>query len=206
MQMSGPAYTRLHVDERRRQLLELGANLFAKHSYAELSMARIAREAGISKALLYHYFPSKQDYFVATLQQGAEEIARRTEPDPNLPPFEALAGSLEAFLGWIEENETAYRKLMESVGSVPEVQTLIDGIRDATSTRILEGLGASHPPPPKLRAAARGWLWFMDGVILDWLEHRDMSRVEVRDFLLGSLAGAVMAAGEGDRLSSAASP
>ena len=39
-------------------------------------MARIAREAGISKALLYHYFPSKQDFFVATLQQGAEEIAR----------------------------------------------------------------------------------------------------------------------------------
>ena len=85
--MSGPAYTRLHVDERRRQLLELGADLFATHSYAELSMARIAREAGISKALLYHYFPSKQDFFVATLQQGAEEIARRTEPDPDLPPL-----------------------------------------------------------------------------------------------------------------------
>jgi AcrR family transcriptional regulator len=193
--MTEPAYTRLQVDERRRQLLELGAELFAKHSYAELSMARIAREAGISKALLYHYFPSKQDYFVATLQQGAEEIARRTEPDPDLPPFEALAGSLDAFLAWIEENETAYRKLMESVGSVPEVKTLIDGIRDATSARILEGLGAGDPPPPKLRAAARGWLWQMDGVILDWLEHRDMSRAEVRDFLLGALAGSLSAAG-----------
>ena len=204
--MSGPAYTRLPVDERRRRLLELGARLFASHSYGELSMARIAREAGISKALLYHYFPSKQDYFVATLQQGAEEIVRRTQPDPELPPFEALAGSLDAFLGWIEENETAYRKLMESVGTVPEVKTLIDAIRDATSARILEGLGAGTDPPPKLRSATRSWLWLMDGVILDWLEHRDMSRVEVRDFLLGALAGAVVAAGEGDRLSSAVSP
>jgi AcrR family transcriptional regulator len=195
-----PAYTRLQVDERRRQLLDLGAELFAKHSYAELSMAKIAREAGISKALLYHYFPSKQDYFVATLQQGAEEIARRTQPDPDLPPLEALAGSLDAFLGWIEENETAYRKLMESVGSVPEVKALIDDIRDATSARILDGIGAGDSPPPKLRAAARAWLWFMDGAVLDWLDHRDLSRAELRDLLLGSLAGAVMAAGEGDRL------
>ena len=97
--MAEPAYTRLHVDERRRQLLHEGARLFAEHAYAELSMARIAREAGISKALLYHYFPSKQDFFLATLRQGAEEIARRTEPDPDLPPFEALAGSVEGYLG-----------------------------------------------------------------------------------------------------------
>ena len=198
--MARPAYTRLQVDERRRQLLELGVRLFATHSYAELSMAKIAREAGISKALLYHYFPSKQDFFVATLQQGAEEIAKRTEPDPELPPMEALAGSIEGFLGWIEENETAYRKLMESVGTVPEVKTLIDAIRDATSARILEGLGAGADPPPKLRSATRSWLWLMDGVILDWLEHRDLSRTEVRDLLLGSLAGLVVAAGEGDRL------
>jgi AcrR family transcriptional regulator len=193
--LSGPAYTRLQVDERRRQLLELGAQLFASHSYGELSMARIAAEAGISKALLYHYFPSKQDFFVATLQQGAEEIARRTQPDPDLPPLEALAASLDAFLGWIEENERAYLKFMESVGSAPEVKAMIDQIRDATSTRILDGLGAGNPPPPKLRAAARAWLWYMDGAILDWLEHRDMSRAELRDLLLGSLAGSLSAAG-----------
>ena len=192
--MGEPAYTRMQVDDRRRQLLERGAELFATHSFAELSMARIAREAGISKALLYHYFPSKQDFFVATLQQGAQEIARRTEPDPDLPPLEALAGSLDAFLGWIEENELAYRKLMESVGSVPEVQALLDDIRDSTSARILDGLGAGDPPPPKMRATVRAWLWFMDGAILDWLEHRDMTRAELRDLLIGSLGGSLAAA------------
>ena len=192
--MAEPAYTRLNVDERRRQLLEEGARLFATHSYADLSMARIAREAGISKALLYHYFPSKQNFFVATLQQGAEEIARRTEPDPGLPPFEALAGSLEGYLGWVDDNEVAYRRLMEGAGSVPEVKDLVDGIRDATSARILAGIGAGDPPPPRLRAAARAWLWFMDGAILDWLEHRDMTRAELRDLLLGSLQGSLSAA------------
>jgi AcrR family transcriptional regulator len=198
--MSGPAYTRLQVDERRRQLLDEGARLFANHAYADLSMAKIAREAGISKALLYHYFPSKQDFFLATLEQGAGEIARRTEPDPDLPPFEALAGSLDGYLGWIEENEDAYRRLMEGAGSVPEVKSLVDGIRETTSSRILEGIGAADSPPPKLRTAVRAWLWFMDGAILDWLEQRDMSRTELRDMLLGSLGGAIVAAGEGERL------
>jgi AcrR family transcriptional regulator len=193
--MAEPAYTRMQVDVRRRQLLELGADLFARHSFAELSMARIAREAGISKALLYHYFPTKRDFFVATLLEAAEEVRRRTEPHPDLSPGEALAGSLDAFLGWIEENETAYRKLLESAGSVPEVGALIDEVRDRTSARILDGLGAGDHPPPRVRAAVRAWLWFMDGAILDWFEHRDLSRAELRDFLLGSLAGALTAAG-----------
>jgi AcrR family transcriptional regulator len=195
-----PAYTRMPVDERRRRLLELGADLFARHSFAELSMARIAREAGISKALLYHYFPSKRDLFIATLREAADEVARRTEPDPDLPPLEALAGSLDAFLGWIEENELAYRKLLQSAGSVPEVAALIEEVRSTTSGRILEGLGAGVGTPPKLRVATRAWLWFIDGAILDWLEHGDLSRTELRDLLLGSLAGSLVAAGGADLL------
>jgi hypothetical protein len=92
------------------------------------------------------------------------------------------------------------------VGSVPEVKAAIDQIRNGTSARILEGLGAGDRPPPKLRAATRAWLWFMDGAILDWLDHRDMSRAELRDLLLGSLGGSLVAAGAGDLLSAAASP
>jgi AcrR family transcriptional regulator len=181
------------VDERRRQLIELSTELFARHSFAELSMARIAKEAGISKALLYHYFPSKQELFVATLSEAAEEVSRRTEPDPSLPPAEALAKSLDSFLAWVEENELAYRKLLESAGSVPEVGALITEVRDGTSTRILDALGESKNP--KARAATRAWLWFMDGAILDWFEHRDLDRSQLCELLLGSLAGALSAAG-----------
>jgi AcrR family transcriptional regulator len=188
----------MQVDDRRRQLLELGAQLFARHSYAELSMARIAREAGISKALLYHYFPSKQELFVATLQAAADDVRARTEPDPALPPAVALANSLDAFLEWVEQNDLAYRKLLESAGSVPEVGALIEEVRDRTSARILEGLGAGVTP--QVRAAARAWLWFIDGAILDWLEHRDLDRAELGALLLGSLAGALSAAGAAELL------
>jgi AcrR family transcriptional regulator len=189
-----PAYTRLDVEERRRRLLALGAELFARHAYDELSMARIAREAGISKALLYHYFPSKQAYFAATLEQAAGELARLTEPDPARPPVEQLAGSLDAYLGWVERHADAYAKLIRSVGAVPEVRELVERVRDETADRIIAGI-APDPRPP-LRAAVRGWLWFMDGAVLDWLEHRDMDRAALHGLLLGTLLGAVTAAGE----------
>jgi AcrR family transcriptional regulator len=192
--MGTPAYTRLDVDERRRRLLALGAELFARHGYEELSMARIAREAGISKALLYHYFPSKQAYFAATLEQAAAELAAVTQPDPGKPPVEQLSASLDAFLAWVERHMGAYDKLIRSVGAVPEVREIVDRVREETAQRILAGL-TNQQPEPALRAAVRGWLWFMDGAVLDWIEHRDIDRRRLHGLLLGTLLGAVTASG-----------
>jgi AcrR family transcriptional regulator len=190
--VSTPAYTRLENDERRRLLLELGAELFTRHAYDEISMAQIAREAGISKALLYHYFPSKQDYFVATLASGAEELRALVEPDPGLPPAEALMAAVDAYLSWIDENAAAYSKLLQSAATVPEVRELVEGVRTETVERILEGVGATEPAA---RTAVRGWLWFMDGACLDWIAHRDIERQQLLGLILGTLFGALMAAG-----------
>ncbi len=172
--MAEPAYQRLDVDERRAQLLELGARLFTEHAYDELSMARIAREAGISKALLYHYFPSKQAFFVATLEQGAQELTAATQPDPDLPPAQALYRTLEAFLVWIEAHDAAYLKLMRSATGHAEVRELIEEIRASTVGLLLDGLMDGEPAPPVVRAAVHGWLWFMDGVCQEWLERREI--------------------------------
>jgi AcrR family transcriptional regulator len=192
--MSEPSYRRLGVDERRRQLLELGAQLFTTRPYDELSMSKIAAEAGISKALLYHYFPSKQAFFEETLSAWAGELRERTEPDPDLPPIEQLQGSLGAFLELVEENAVAYRSLMDTATSVPEIRDLIDEVRRLTVDRILDGLYPDAAAPPKARIAVSGWLWFMDGACLNWIEHRDIGREELRDLLLGVLMGALVAA------------
>ena len=200
--MPEPAYTRLDVDERRRRLLELGRELFAQHSYEELSMADIARAAGISKALLYHYFPSKQEYFQTTLATAAEQLRELTEPDPDLPPIDALRGSLDAYLGWIEANERAYTKLIQGATSHAEVRALVDEIRDRTSKRIVEGISRGRQTPGQVRAAARAWLWYMDGACTDWVEHHDYSREQLCDLLLGTLFGALAAAGGADLLAS----
>jgi AcrR family transcriptional regulator len=196
--MAQTTYTRLEVEERRRQLLELGTELFARHRYEELSMSRIARAAGISKALLYHYFESKQAYFAATLERAAAELAELTRPDPQRPPAEQLSTSLDAYLGWVERHMGAYDKLIRS--AVPEVRELVERVRARAAARILEGLAAGSEPAPMLRAAVRGWLWFVDGAVLDWIEHRDIDRRRLHGLLLGTLLGAVTAAGEPLRL------
>lgn len=157
-------------------------------------MSRIAREAGISKGLLYHYFPSKRDFFLAILAEGAEELRQRVEPDPSLPPVEQARRSLDAYLEWIEENAVAYRKVMASLG-VAEVRALVTEFRTTTAERLVGGLVAGGPPPPVLRSAAIGWLWAIDGATLHWLERREEPRERLRDVLLGGLLGAVAAAG-----------
>ena len=193
----GPAYRRLDVDERRAQLIALGERLFTSLTYSELSMARIAREAGISKALLYHYFPSKQAYFEATLQAAAEELRARTEPDASLPPAQQLERSLDVYLGWIEEHSEAYNKLIITAGEVAEVRQMVEDVRAATAQRILGGVLADDAlVPAGARTAVRGWLWFMDGACLDWIANgRDLSRDELRGLLMGTLVGALMASG-----------
>jgi AcrR family transcriptional regulator len=199
---ASPSYRRLAVDERRKQLLDRGAELFTSHPYDELSMSKIAAEVGISKALLYHYFPSKRAFFEETLSVAAEQLRERTEPDPSLPPLEQLQRSLDAFLTLVEENSVAYRNLMDSATSVTDIRDLVNDVRRRTVERILEGLYPEQPPA-KARTAVSGWLWFMDGACLDWIEHRDIGREELRDLLLGVLMGALVAA---DALPDVATP
>ena len=194
--MGAPAFTRLDVDERRRRLLETGARVFTARSYDEVSMSDLAREAGISKGLLYHYFPSKRDFFTATLAAAASELASVTQPDASRPAAEQLAGSLDAYLEWIEQNADGYRRLLESAGS-PDVRSVIEDVRERTVQRIVDGVSAGGGTGV-LRLAVRQWLWGMDGAIVDWLDRRDVDRTQLRDLLLASFAGAMGAVSQVD--------
>ena len=196
--MADRAYRRMQNDERRAQLVERATQLFGEHGYDALSMAQLAREAQISKALLYHYFPSKRRLFEAALEAGAQELRERTQPDPQRPPAEQLAATLDAFLSWVQERPGAYAKLLESAGA-SEVRETMAQVRSETAARILAGLGPAGERPAT-RAAVFGWLAFLDGAILDWIEHGDMTREELHGMLLGTFAGALVASGAGDAL------
>jgi AcrR family transcriptional regulator len=190
-----PAYRRLDVDERRARLLDVGARLFTTHSYGALSMAKIAREAGISKALLYHYFPSKQELFRATLAQAADDLRVAVAPDPSAPPAHQLIASLDAYLAWIDDHRDAYANLLQTALTVEEVRELVDAQRERTAQAIISGVFAGGAQPPAAPAAVRGWLWFMDGACLEWIARDAIDREALRNLLVGTLIGALTAAG-----------
>jgi AcrR family transcriptional regulator len=193
--VTGPAYSRLGVDERRRQLLEAAARVFTERAYDDVSMAEVARAAGISKGLLYHYFPSKRDLFVATLEAAAAELREITQPDPSLPLGEQLVAAVDAYLAWIEQHADSYAKLLESQSGSDDVRSYMTGVRGETVERML-GAVVRGGDPAAVRTALHGWLWFMDGACLEWLAHRDLTREQLRDLLVTAFMGAIGAAAQ----------
>ena len=196
--MPAPAYTRLQVDERRRQVLKAGTQLFAEHSFEEISMRQIAEAAGISKPLLYHYFPSKLELFKAAVAESANELQSLIEPSGEGTALDQLTRSLDAYLGWIENNSQTWRKLMLSAASLPEAREFIEGFRTSTLERITAGLTGPGAPRPSLRNALMGWLGYVDGAILDWVQGADLEREQVRNLILAAFGSAIFAAQQVD--------
>ncbi|GFN03418.1 hypothetical protein Smic_19740 [Streptomyces microflavus] len=65
------------VDERRQQLIGVALDLFSRRSPEDVSIDEIAAAAGISRPLVYHYFPGKQSLYEAALRRAADELAAR---------------------------------------------------------------------------------------------------------------------------------
>jgi AcrR family transcriptional regulator len=179
---TSPARTRLDLDQRRRQLVDIGLELFSERAYDEIAIDDIAAQAGISKGLLYHYFPSKRDFYVAVIVEAGRELRERTAPDPSLPPLERLNASIDAYL-------------RHGIGSDPEVRALVDEHRRVNAQRIFDAISEQGGDlTPAIRLAVRGWIGFVEAVTLDWAEKREISRDEVRALLVQTLGWAVSSA------------
>jgi AcrR family transcriptional regulator len=182
---------RLEVDERRAQLVRLGIDLFAARSYDEVSIDELARAAGVSKGLLYHYFPTKRDFYIATVNDAARQLLALTETSTALPPVERLRASLDAYLDYVNAHAPAYAALMRGgVGSDPEVARIIDETRARMSERLLLEM-PEVTPTPLIRTAVRGWLGFCEATSLDWIDRRAVQRLEVRDLMLEVLLATI---------------
>jgi AcrR family transcriptional regulator len=195
------AKRRLSTDARREQLLASGARLLAERPYDEVSIEEIARAAGVSKGLLYHYFPTKREFLIAAIERGQEELAELTAPDPGIPPAEQLGASLDRFLGFVEEHEAAYSAIFRSRGGGDaEIQAVLEAGRRQRIDAVIESLASWEAAPasvertPILETAIQGWFFFIEGAVLRWLERRDIERSELRELLGLALIGSLQAA------------
>lgn len=188
------ARTRLGLDERRAQLIELGRTLFNARSYDEISIDDIAAAAGVSKGLLYHYFPSKRSFYIETVRTGAEQMTALTAAGEEYPPPERLDRALDAYIEYVEANAPAYATLLRSgIGSDSEVAAIVEDTRRVLIDRIVRGLGLTSPPAP-LRIAMRAWIGFVEGASLEWIDHGGISKPELRSLLAQALQSAVTSA------------
>ena len=186
---------RLAAEARRSQLLELGIEHFSERSYEDFSMEELATVAGVSKGLVFHYFPSKRDFYMEALRAAVAQMLDLVVTAPaDLPPERALRVALDAYLGYVEERAPAYRAVLRGgIGADPEVQAIADGFRDAVYERIV-ALGEWGEPPPAVRTALRGWIGYVEAASLEWIEHRELTRAELVEQLANALPVIVGAA------------
>jgi AcrR family transcriptional regulator len=194
--MASPPRTRLDLEQRRRQLVDIGLELFSERAYDEIAIDDIAAQAGISKGLLYHYFPSKRDFYVAIIREAGRDLRERTEPDPALSPLERLNANIDAYLAHVEQYPRRHATLLRGgIGSDPEVRAIVDEQRRVNAQRVFDAIAEQGGElTPAVRLAVRGWMGFVEAVGLEWVEKRDVPRHEVRALLVQTLGWAVSSA------------
>ena len=186
---TGKRRVRLDNDERRAQLLALAKRAFSDRSYDEVSIDDIANEAKISKGLLYHYFPTKRDLYVAGLRQIADELvaAITTVADDAAIPIDRVRAGIDAYLEFVTSHARAFVSLMRGgIGSDPEIVGVVEGVR----TKLFDKLLYGSPFVPLLagnaafEVAVRGWIGFVEHASIDWCANPRISRVELRELLV----------------------
>lgn len=158
--------------------------LFAQHSFDRLSTDQLAQEAGVSKALLFHYFGSKRGYYVETIREVAQMVAEATTPDPNLAFEPALRGALEGYVAFVKDHGALYAALVRGgVGMDPEVHGILDAVRLASVELVLDRARVKRPSA-RLRAALEGWVAFTETTTLRWHESGGFSQRALVDLLM----------------------
>ena len=195
---------RLDVEERRGQLIELGLQHFGERAYDDVSIDAIAEAAGISKGLLYHYFPTKRAYYAATVKEGAARLVASTVAGETADPLASLEAGLDAYLTYVKAHARAYATLMRSgVGVDPEIARIVDETRATFVDRLIAGFAGSERSvlldAPIVRLALRGWVGFAEAASLGWVEAiaagaEAPSQDEVRTLLGGAMMEIVRSA------------
>ncbi len=171
---------RMGVEERRQQLIGVALELFSARSPDEVSIDEIAAAAGISRPLVYHYFPGKQSLYEAALRRAADELAGRFVEPHEGPLSERLLRVMRRYFDFVDEHGPGFSALMRggpAAGST-DANAMIDGVRQAAYEQILDHLGIVTPSA-RLALVIRSWVSLAESTALIWLDGRRIPRSEL---------------------------
>lgn len=168
------------VEERRQQLIGVALELFSRRSPDDVSIDEIAAAAGISRPLVYHYFPGKQNLYEAALRRAADELAARfTEPREG-PLGARLLRVMGRFFDFVDDHGPGFSALMRGGPAAGSSTTnaMIDEVRRAAYEQIVAHLGVTDPPA-RLAMVVRSWVSLAESTALIWLDGRQIPRAEL---------------------------
>ena len=156
---------RLSADERRRQLVAIGLAKIVETPIQDLSMDDIATEAGISRGLLFHYFPTKTDFYLACIAAAGRRILRTTAPDEDAPGEAQVEMTTRLMIEQIERRRGFYLALVHGHGVAdPRVSEVMDSVRDGSTQRVMVALDV----PEARRDVVRAWWAYTEDRALTW--------------------------------------
>jgi AcrR family transcriptional regulator len=156
---------RLSADERRRQLVAIGLAKIVETPIQDLSMDDIATEAGISRGLLFHYFPTKTDFYLACIAAAGRRMLRTTAPDEGTTGEEPVETVTRPMVEQIERRRGFYLALVHGHGVAdPRVSEVMDSVRDGSTERVMSALDV----PEARRDVVRAWWAYTEDRALTW--------------------------------------
>ncbi|HYB39853.1 MAG TPA: TetR/AcrR family transcriptional regulator [Mycobacterium sp.] len=161
---------RLSPDDRRAELLALGAEVFGQRPYDDVRIDEIAERAGVSRALMYHYFPDKRAFFAAVVKDQADRLIEATNhlPLPGQTMFEEVRTGVLAYMEYQRQHPHSAWAAYVGIGrSDPVLLGIDDEAKDRQMQHIMtrievEGPGNDLDPDVErhLRVILYGWLAF----------------------------------------------
>jgi AcrR family transcriptional regulator len=173
-----PPRLRRSAGDRRAQLVEIGLELLPTTPVQELTIDEVARRAGISRSLLFHYFATKRDYYTAVTRAAADLLWEHLMPPPGTSPDERITGMLDRYIGWVETfRETHLAFVRGAAGGDPWVSEVYEETRNRLVEVTLDAL--ELPDDVRRRQLILAWFAFTEDLVGQWAREPTMPREDL---------------------------
>ena len=173
---------RRSAGDRRAQLVRIGLELLPTTPVQELTIDEVARRAGISRSLLFHYFATKRDYYTAVTRAAADLMLEHLLPAADAAPDEQVAGMLDRYVGWVETFRESHLAFVRgAAGGDPWVAEVYQDTRNRLVAVALQALGL--PDDALRRQLVLAWFAFTEDLVGSWALDPTMSRPELLELL-----------------------